>query len=502
MSRLSRMAARDARRQMGSRKMVDPADIDNDSAEASDETVKNFVVQLRKHKSLRGRNPVVFANGEKKKIDPRDIDQFMRIFGDTRRPIDKEKLQARASKSYSNFKKVISEDFEGLEESESPFVGGDSPRTDHVDQFGNKIKTKNIAKRLARQAMRRQMELAASKKSKAQQAIKRAGVKEEVERVDEAQDKSDRIYHLRNQIARAEKKMKGTAFAHLTVDQNKLKKYKKELAALVKEEVEQVQEALPDHLKKHFDKNGNKIKGSWKDGKWTPDEKQPKVKTTVKDVTPKGYGPKEEVELDEMYKCSSCGRRHKDVNCPKCDPKISEGREHKLSKQYADDHAKASAGKYSNKQLKGIAKKWGTRGGDTFLKYMKNEEVELDEGTWLYPKTPADKQKLNALLKKPIPLGKDGETAIKAISKYIGDDVLFDDLAAASEKSRTKDARPIIKARMKQLGEEVEHITEVAVGDEVTWKVGSNSKTGKVTEISDDGYVLVGSTKIAMSDIL
>ena len=388
MSRLSRMAARDARRQMGSRKMVDPADIDNDSAEASDETVKNFVVQLRKHISLRGRNPVVFANGEKKKLDPRDIDKFMRIFGDTRRPMDKEKLQARASKSYSNFKKVISEDFEGLEESESPFVGGDSPRTDHVDQFGNKIKTKNIAKRLARQAMRRQMELAASKKSKAQRAVKRAGVKEEV-------------------------------------------------------------------------------------------------------------------ELDEMYKCSSCGRRHKDVNCPKCDPKISEGREHKLSKQYADDHAKASAGKYSNKQLKGIAKKWGTRGGDTFLKYMKNEEVEqIDEGTWLYPKTPADKQKLNALLKKPIPLGKDGETAIKAISKYIGDDVLFDDLAAASEKSRTKDARPIIKARMKQLGEEVDHITEVAVGDEVTWKVGSNSKTGKVTKISDDGYVLVGSTKIAMSDIL
>jgi hypothetical protein len=51
------------------------------------------------------------------------------------------------------------------------------------------------------------------------------------------------------------------------------------------------EEALPDHLKKHFDKNGNPIKGSWKDGKWSPNQ--------GKDVTPKGYGPNEELELGE-----------------------------------------------------------------------------------------------------------------------------------------------------------------------------------------------------------
>lgn len=52
---------------------------------------------------------------------------------------------------------------------------------------------------------------------------------------------------------------------------------------------------LPPHLAKHFDKDGDAVKGSWKDGKWTADKKQPKkVKYTVKDVTPKGYGPLEE----------------------------------------------------------------------------------------------------------------------------------------------------------------------------------------------------------------
>lgn len=56
---------------------------------------------------------------------------------------------------------------------------------------------------------------------------------------------------------------------------------------------EDVSKGLPDHLKKHFDKDGNPIKGSWKDGKWTPNKDS---KYQVKDVTPKGYGPNEDVE--------------------------------------------------------------------------------------------------------------------------------------------------------------------------------------------------------------
>lgn len=59
----------------------------------------------------------------------------------------------------------------------------------------------------------------------------------------------------------------------------------------VKEEVEQVQEALPDHLKKILDKKGNI------DPRKVPRAKKSSAKVT--DVTPKGYGPKEEVELDE-----------------------------------------------------------------------------------------------------------------------------------------------------------------------------------------------------------
>lgn len=62
-----------------------------------------------------------------------------------------------------------------------------------------------------------------------------------------------------------------------------------------------VESKLPAHLAKHFDKDGDALKGSWKDGEWKADKKQPKkIKTTVKDVTPKGYGPTEDIDPVDM----------------------------------------------------------------------------------------------------------------------------------------------------------------------------------------------------------
>ena len=61
-----------------------------------------------------------------------------------------------------------------------------------------------------------------------------------------------------------------------------------------------IKEELPPHLKRHFDKKGNVVQGTWKDGKWSPNKKQPKIKTTIRDVTPKGYGPTEDIKNMDM----------------------------------------------------------------------------------------------------------------------------------------------------------------------------------------------------------
>ena len=79
------------------------------------------------------------------------------------------------------------------------------------------------------------------------------------------------------------------------------------------------------------------------------------------------------------------------------------------------------------------------------------EHVELLEGTWLLPKGPKAQKDLKALLKNPIPLGKDGDNATDAIDTFIGDDSLLDDLYAAGKKNPKADARSIIKKHMKRL---------------------------------------------------
>jgi hypothetical protein len=83
----------------------------------------------------------------------------------------------------------------------------------------------------------------------------------------------------------------------------------------------------------------------------------------------------------------------------------------------------------------------------------------LKEGTWELPKTSKEKKRLKDLMKKPIPLGKDGDSAIEAIGSLIGDDSLLDDLHSAGKKNPNTDARPTIKKAMKRLGIKEELIT-------------------------------------------
>ena len=87
-----------------------------------------------------------------------------------------------------------------------------------------------------------------------------------------------------------------------------------------------------------------------------------------------------------------------------------------------------------------------------------NEEV-VKEATWLRPKG-VHLIGLRKLLTKPIKLGKDGDNAIEAISHFIGDDELFDDLHDVGKKDSNGDARPVIRKAMKRLGIKEETILD------------------------------------------
>jgi len=85
----------------------------------------------------------------------------------------------------------------------------------------------------------------------------------------------------------------------------------------LKEEVE-IEEAskLPPHLAKFFDKDGNLKKDA------AARVAKGRAKLNWKDVTPKGYGPKEEVdEKLDMKKAGYAGTRHKDIERDKYNKK-------------------------------------------------------------------------------------------------------------------------------------------------------------------------------------
>ena len=93
---------------------------------------------------------------------------------------------------------------------------------------------------------------------------------------------------------------------------------------------------------------------------------------------------------------------------------------------------------------------------------------KLVEGTWALPETPEAKDKLYSLLAQELPVGPDAANATEQLYDILGDDELFDRLGELADRDANADARPVIIARMKEMGMEVPGVKpepEVNEGD-------------------------------------
>jgi hypothetical protein len=80
---------------------------------------------------------------------------------------------------------------------------------------------------------------------------------------------------------------------------------------------------------------------------------------------------------------------------------------------------------------------------------------KLIEGTWALPETPEAKDTLYSLLNQELPVGPDAANAKEQLYDILGDDQLFDRLSDLADRDANADARPVIIARMKEMGMEV-----------------------------------------------
>ncbi len=103
-------ARADAMRAMRKGKTVDPADVDTD---ASDDDVKsaskNIIMQLRKSVSLRGNFPVEFTDKKKVKVSAKIAQAVQNKHNSMKKANDKEKFQAKVSKSYKDMLSALKE---------------------------------------------------------------------------------------------------------------------------------------------------------------------------------------------------------------------------------------------------------------------------------------------------------------------------------------------------------------------------------------------------------
>ena len=86
---------------LGIREALDPADFDISATDKDKENAKNnIIIQLRKVITLRGQNPVEFANGKKEKVHPNVATAALSMHQKLRRTDEKDAFQQKIAKSY------------------------------------------------------------------------------------------------------------------------------------------------------------------------------------------------------------------------------------------------------------------------------------------------------------------------------------------------------------------------------------------------------------------
>jgi hypothetical protein len=80
----------------------------------------------------------------------------------------------------------------------------------------------------------------------------------------------------------------------------------------------------------------------------------------------------------------------------------------------------------------------------------------VTEGTWSTPDTPESESKLQELMAQEFPVGADATNATEQLYDILGDDQLFDQLTELAARDANADARPLIQARLAELGINIE----------------------------------------------
>jgi len=94
--------------------------------------------------------------------------------------------------------------------------------------------------------------------------------------------------------------------------------------------------------------------------------------------------------------------------------------------------------------------------------------ARLVEGTWAMPDTPEKMTELKTWFSQPRPLGPDAENVTDVLYPLLGDDALYDQLAAMADEDPDADSVPLVKAWVTRNKDQSPELSELAASFETT----------------------------------
>jgi hypothetical protein len=127
----------------------------------------------------------------------------------------------------------------------------------------------------------------------------------------------------------------------------------------------------------------------------------------------------------------------------------------------------------------------------------------VTEGTWSTPDTPEAEKQLKQLMSQELPVGPDATNATEQLYSVFGDDQLFDQLAELAAEDANADARPLVQARLAELGIDIElPADEVpAPADPAAAQTPPEEETVQAENLDTDGVMMTKPSNMSSESV-
>jgi hypothetical protein len=127
----------------------------------------------------------------------------------------------------------------------------------------------------------------------------------------------------------------------------------------------------------------------------------------------------------------------------------------------------------------------------------------VTEGTWSTPDTPEAEKQLKQLMAQELPVGPDATNATEQLYSVFGDDQLFDQLAELAAEDANADARPLVQARLAELGIDIElPADEVpAPADPAAAQTPPEEETVQAENLDTDGVMMTKPSNMSSESV-